>query len=749
MPDLLFLSWRYWRKRPSLVLSMLFGLLLIMAFAPTLVTAAWQLGLRSNAFDSINADIRLVALSKEGSLPIGSRLPAYVKAQSSVLVRDSVLLNDEKQESVKVIGVEPQLYNFQSDLLAGRFLSDYDGRSLVISEALASSLKLELLDTVQLTSAQGFRTYRVIGISSERTSQIFMPLDEARLAFSSGQLLANWFDLELNAGSNVAEVARQLTTLFEQELTVLSSDSLKQQPSYTAQGLELFLLALALLTTLAALYLLFSNLSLMKLERRKELAVLGALGLAPQRARQLLYAEFLLLCVLAALLSLPLVKGLEHSLSILASSHVFSLRVTEFQLSLPRFLLVAAEFFLVLQVIWYLALTFPSNVANSRPNHKPSRTGFELPGSVWLSGRFFQLFRQQDALAFAFLVLSLATVSALFGLTGSYQVSLKALKERSETWDLLVYQRDPVTGISVPLEARAGDLLRQIGGVAEVASDTQMTLRQANLSANLLVSDAENGQFKTLSGVAGSHLALALQDGERVAVAKSLADLYGFEVGERLNLSTAKGKKDYQIIAIVDDSGAEPRGIYIDRKHFEADWRYHVVDYYSLILDETANQDRVMQQIKQSLGSRYLIDVIPASSIAVKAAAVMTNSFRLGQILSLCFVLIALLGFASVGKEKLYALKKKFRLLTYLGASQTFILKLFMGQMVIRTLLASLLSLSLGGLVSFLCIQALRYNGRYSINWVLPFQTYVYLLGLTAVVLLGLTLWSARALRKL
>ncbi|MCA9836194.1 MAG: hypothetical protein KC422_04745, partial [Trueperaceae bacterium] len=239
------------------------------------------------------------------------------------------------------------------------------------------------------------------------------------------------------------------------------------------------------------------------------------------------------------------------------------------------------------------------------------------------------------------------------------------------------------------------------------------------------------------------------QDGERVAVAKSLADLYGFEVGERLNLSTAKGKKDYQIIAIVDDSGAEPRGIYIDRKHFEADWRYHVVDYYSLILDETANQDRVMQQIKQSLGSRYLIDVIPASSIAVKAAAVMTNSFRLGQILSLCFVLIALLGFASVGKEKLYALKKKFRLLTYLGASQTFILKLFMGQMVIRTLLASLLSLSLGGLVSFLCIQALRYNGRYSINWVLPFQTYVYLLGLTAVVLLGLTLWSARALRKL
>jgi hypothetical protein len=237
-----------------------------------------------------------------------------------------------------------------------------------------------------------------------------------------------------------------------------------------------------------------------------------------------------------------------------------------------------------------------------------------VPNWFWLSQQVFKPSKGRDVYAFVFLVLSSSLALGLFGVVTSYQRSIDSWMQRLNHWDLLVSQKDQKSGQRIPFSEAVQEKLESLPGVLAVSSDYQVRIHQGDLRANMFILDAYAQPLKSLKGVATEALSEALKKGRTIAIAQSLATLYNLDTESQLSLMTPTGVQLYDIIAIIDDTGAEPRGIFIDRAQYSLDWQLEAADLFAISLDHKANPAKVMQLIKQELSESYLVDVVPVST---------------------------------------------------------------------------------------------------------------------------------------
>ncbi len=739
------LSIRFWQRRWSLALSLIFALVMLFGMVAPLLSSAWQVAFSSHSSSLKEADIRLVALTELGLglESIEARLPHSIVAVSPILVKESSVFNRELNAQVNVRGVDPKSYLFANTLTKGRFLNSFDVRSIVISKNIAQQLKVSTLDTIALSNSKGFRTYRVVGISEQSDNAVYIPLKEARLVFVSRQNLANWFDLSVSKDASIEEVAKTLRKSFKNEASILSSDKPIRQKQYSSQGLVGFLVILALLSLVASFYLLNTNLNIVKLERQKSLLNLHALGLSKQSLTKHLAFEMLLLSLLALALSLPAIKTLEFLLRALIEAHVFSTFVNNALFSFEPLILA-----MCLTLVFGLAqFAFSSSFKRIFTLSQSSLdlfskawfSGSKQSWSVRLSNALKSLIKFEGRGSYGFLFITFTIIVTLGSLIASYQTSVKSINARITDWDLVLYQRDNLNGTIIPIDTEVLNSLISVEGVKKVSGDTQLSLKQTNFNATLYISDGMHDPSPSLT---------SLQIERELVVSRSFAQANKLKEQSILTLDTPAGAKRYEIIAIIDDIGAEPNSIYLNRHHYEREWGIQTAEYFAIELESNANEADVAASIQAKFAKQFTLDIVSATEIAETAEAIIDNSFRLSQLLLAMFVLVALMGLLSVSTEKLAGLKRQFLIMQNLGASKFYLMRLFLTEFCTKASLTALLSLISGTLLSIVCVNWLGATGRYRLAFTWQFDTYIALLLSFLSILFIVMQASARTIKR-
>jgi len=194
-----------------------------------------------------------------------------------------------------------------TDVSAEKAWQAWEGGAVLISEPLANRLDRGAGDMIRLPSPGGERKYRVAGVFRDFASEhgrLFMPLPLYRDTWRDNAVATlGLFSDTLSAAELKQQVYRMLPAdtpllLTEAEMVYQESMAVFERTfriTNVLRGLSLGVAVVGILSALMAI----------QLQRRKEFAVLRALGMTHRQLAGLILAESLLLGAIAALMSLP------------------------------------------------------------------------------------------------------------------------------------------------------------------------------------------------------------------------------------------------------------------------------------------------------------------------------------------------------------------------------------------------------------------------------------------------------------
>ncbi|MFD7406753.1 FtsX-like permease family protein [Streptomyces sp. NPDC059866] len=216
-------------------------------------------------------------------------------------------------------------------LTAGR--APRGDRQVVLDAGLAERAGLAVGDTVELMTASAPQTFRVSGVvalegvPSPRRSTLFFSDDLAeRLTPRSG--FADALGVRAEPGTGTGELARAIgDALGEPGLVVVSGEDRGQAefPDVPATGSRLVLLSSALAgnAVLVTVFVSASTLSLAMAHRRRESALVRAVGATPRQVRRMVVAEALATALPAGVLGWPLGVAVVHWMRDRMAAHGF------------------------------------------------------------------------------------------------------------------------------------------------------------------------------------------------------------------------------------------------------------------------------------------------------------------------------------------------------------------------------------------------------------------------------------------
>jgi putative ABC transport system permease protein len=262
----------------------------------------------------LTADVYIAAEAFED----GAVLPASVVARAPTIdgsagfssYRDRTLRLDGRR--VYLIGAElaaPSRSGF--DFLradAERAWAGFDEGSVLISEPLSRHLGLEAGDPIELPTAVGPKNFAISGVFRDFASE------HGRIFVGAPHYRRHWEDQDIETLALFAEPGLGTRALLDR---VESAFADRDDLAFTLareiydESMRIFdrtfqiTEVLRWLSILVAFIGVFSALMALQLERRKEYAVLRALGLTPAQVSSLIMLESVILGIVAALLAMP------------------------------------------------------------------------------------------------------------------------------------------------------------------------------------------------------------------------------------------------------------------------------------------------------------------------------------------------------------------------------------------------------------------------------------------------------------
>ncbi len=218
-----------------------------------------------------------------------------------------------------VPSIESKVYNIKKRLIKGEFISD-DGNGILLGDKLASFLNVDVGDSVVLLG-QGYHgvtaagLYPVKGIfhlpSKEiNSSMIYLSLKTAQNLYYAPSRLTS-YSLIFNNSENLSERAEKIKKSIGNNYEVMTWMEMSPeivQVIETDRSGGIFMLGIIYVIIGFGI---FGTLLMMTLERRKEFAIMIAVGLRRGRLRLILFWETVYLSILSAfsgiILALPIV----------------------------------------------------------------------------------------------------------------------------------------------------------------------------------------------------------------------------------------------------------------------------------------------------------------------------------------------------------------------------------------------------------------------------------------------------------
>jgi putative ABC transport system permease protein len=301
-------------------LAIVFGVALIFAMNITL-PSAMNAFKQSMSVAAGTADLTVVSVTGESFTPDQPMKTvasvADVEAVSGVLRRPIALptfgsqsqVNIGKVGQIELVGIDPaNARNVRAyPISEGRFLESGDTGVAVLPAGIAElAPQLRVGTTFPLITAGGLKFYTIIGLLAEKgstaTPQILITLPDAQAAFNQPGLI-NAIDAAIRAGADREVIAAEVQKALGSGYHLNSATSQIDAIGALEIGYAIFNL-LGLLALFLGAFLIFNTFRTIVVERRRDLAMLRAIGATRRQITTMILIESLIQGLLGTVLGM-------------------------------------------------------------------------------------------------------------------------------------------------------------------------------------------------------------------------------------------------------------------------------------------------------------------------------------------------------------------------------------------------------------------------------------------------------------
>ncbi len=326
--------------------------------------------------------------------------------------------------------------------------------------------------------------------------------------------------------------------------------------------------------------------------------------------------------------------------------------------------------------LWYVAavvvsIPLMSAVSWLLRRWLPSMRGFE--GRIAVEG----LTRSpgRTGVTTAVIALSLTVALAVSSIALSF-------RESERNWfilmgDLVVSSVATEGGwLEMPLSPEVGEELRLTPGVGAI--ETYRVLQGQEFRDARIAIVAVSGGFidtrqfrrQVVSGDADDAIR-ATQDGQSVIVSDNLADRFGLNVGDVVDVPTPAGPVAFSIAGVVSaDYSGDQGSIVMSRDRFAALWGDPRVSHFNVFVQPGASLEDTRAAIVQALGTRYLVKVLTVPQTLAYHQGMVDRAFVFTYAIQLLVVAVTLAGIFDLLTTQIIERRQEIGIFRAVGADE-------------------------------------------------------------------------------
>ncbi|MGH7828037.1 MAG: FtsX-like permease family protein [Candidatus Binatia bacterium] len=322
----------------------------------------------------------------------------------------------------------------------------------------------------------------------------------------------------------------------------------------------------------------------------------------------------------------------------------------------------------------------------------------------------------------ATIVISLAAIFTIAAFVNSVRGSLLAWVDQMVTADLIVSSGARTAGPrNVPLKEDLASGLKRIPGVK--ITDLYRLIRSNYQGKPILIesfSAQESRSVRTLPMAKGdgNEALRAMGEGKGVIISESFESRFGKGIDDTVDLATPSGVVSFRVLGVYVDYSSDIGSVLIDRALYKKYWRDDLVDAFDLWLEAEADQQTVIQEIKERYGEKYQLFISTHRELRDSVVRIMEQSFVVNYAVEIVAVVVAIFSVINTLLASVLDRTREIGVLRAIGATQAQVRRVVVMEAGWMGLLGALLGLFAGTIMAY---HHVVYNTKVLTGWTFQF----------------------------
>ena len=352
---------------------------------------------------------------------------------------------------------------------------------------------------------------------------------------------------------------------------------------------------------------------------------------------------------------------------------------------------------------------------------------------------------RQAAISIAAIVISMSLMVSMLIMVSSFRLSLDAWLEQMLPADLyLRVGGGGETGYLTPQEqwriAATPGIVR-----ADFLRSQNLLLDSTRAPVTLLARAIDASEANKTLPLSTRTLVLHPGDPPPVWVSEVAADLYGFRLGDRVELPIGDRSHRFTVAGIWRDYARQNGAIVMERDRYIALTGDRLVNDAALWLAPEASPGEVQERIRDRLGASERVELSTTREVRDASLALFDRTFAITYALEAAAILVGLFGVSVSFSAQTLARRREFGVLRHLGMTRREIGAMLGIEGALVTALGVAFGLAVGWVISVVLIHVIN---RQSFHWSMEMHMpWAPLAALAAAIVLSAALaavWSGR-----
>jgi putative ABC transport system permease protein len=389
-------------------------------------------------------------------------------------------------------------------------------------------------------------------------------------------------------------------------------------------------------------------------------------------------------------------------------------------------------------LIFLLGLAFFCPSIISLAVHGFWRSASHFPGLDWVETRLaadsVRRNPVRSGITVATMVISLAAIFTIAAFVNSVRGSLLAWVDQMVTADLIVSSGARTAGPrNVPLREDLLPKFQNIPGIRVI--DLYRLIRSSYQGKPILIesfSARDSARVRKLPMAEGDGVRALREmgEGKGVIISESFQRRFGTGANDFLELMTPSGAIAFKVLGVYIDYSSDSGSVLLDRALYRKYWRDDLLDAFDLWLESGADEQRVIQTIKENYGEQYQLFVSTHRELRDAVVRIMEQSFWVNYAVEIVAVVVAIFSVINTLLASILDRTREIGILRAVGATQGQIRHIVIMEAGWMGLIGGLLGLFAGTVMAY---HHVVYNTKELTGWTFQFY-YPYDVALLSVI---------------